>query len=304
MKKMCIYHANCADGFTSAWAMYRRCPDTKFYAATYGEVPPDVSGYHVFMLDFMYPIEDLKIIAEQAASVLILDHHKSAIEAFTDAEGGNEWSIMQFKSGHHTLDTWADNCAATWEKCVSFLKDIDMSGAGLAWQFFHPDESMPALVEFVQDRDLWKFELEDTRAFSAALFSLEYTFDNWDRAASFGEDQLRVFIENGEAIERKHRKDVNELLSVCARVMEIGGYYVPAASLPYTMVSDAAGSMAKENPLTFAACYWDTATGRVFGLRSVKGGLDVSGIAKKYGGGGHKHSAGFTVPRDHPLAQA
>jgi len=32
-------------------------------------------------------------------------------------------------------------------------------------------------------------------------------------------------------------------------------------------------------------------------LRSAKeGGLDVSEIAEKFGGGGHKHAAGFTIP--------
>jgi nanoRNase/pAp phosphatase (c-di-AMP/oligoRNAs hydrolase) len=59
------------------------------------------------------------------------------------------------------------------------------------------------------------------------------------------------------------------------------------------MVSDAAHKLAQGNP--FAACYWDTPNGRVFGLRSDENGLDVSAIAKNYGGGGHVHAAGFTV---------
>jgi nanoRNase/pAp phosphatase (c-di-AMP/oligoRNAs hydrolase) len=46
----------------------------------------------------------------------------------------------------------------------------------------------------------------------------------------------------------------------------------------------------------FAACYWDTPAGRVFSLRSGENGMDVSVIAQKYGGGGHKHASGFRVP--------
>jgi uncharacterized protein len=48
----------------------------------------------------------------------------------------------------------------------------------------------------------------------------------------------------------------------------------------------------------FAACYWDTPAGRVFSLRSAGLGLDVSAIAKRFGGGGHLHAAGFSVPFD------
>jgi nanoRNase/pAp phosphatase (c-di-AMP/oligoRNAs hydrolase) len=31
-------------------------------------------------------------------------------------------------------------------------------------------------------------------------------------------------------------------------------------------------------------------------------GIDVAEVAKQYGGGGHRHAAGFSVPRTHALA--
>lgn len=64
-------------------------------------------------------------------------------------------------------------------------------------------------------------------------------------------------------------------------------------NMPYTMVSDAANKASISYP--FAACYWDTPSGRVFGLRSQTEGLDVSVIAERYGGGGHKHASDFRV---------
>jgi nanoRNase/pAp phosphatase (c-di-AMP/oligoRNAs hydrolase) len=39
-------------------------------------------------------------------------------------------------------------------------------------------------------------------------------------------------------------------------------------------------------------------TSAIFSLRSTEEGLDVSEIAKLYGGGGHKHAAGFKVPHE------
>jgi oligoribonuclease NrnB/cAMP/cGMP phosphodiesterase (DHH superfamily) len=168
----------------------------------------------------------------------------------------------------------------------------------LAWEHFN-GEPVPRIIEHIQDRDLWKFELEGTREIQAALFSYVYDFEVWDRVFSAGTEKLR---QEGEAIERKHFKDIDELLEVCERTMEIGGFIVPVASLPYTLVSDAAHKMADGAP--FAACYWDTQDTRIFGLRSTDQGEDVSAIAKLYGGGGHRNAAGFSVPRDHHLAQA
>lgn len=115
---------------------------------------------------------------------------------------------------------------------------------------------------------------------------------------------LTSLEKEGITIERKHHKDIAELLAVCTRPITIGGHLVRAASLPYTLSSDAGHLLAlKAGGFTFGACYWDTPTHRIFSLRSCPEGMDVSEIAKGYGGGGHKHAAGFKVPRDHQLAQ-
>ena len=41
--------------------------------------------------------------------------------------------------------------------------------------------------------------------------------------------------------------------------------------------------------------YYDLGECRFFGLRSAPDGLDVAEIAEKFGGGGHKHAAGFRI---------
>ena len=84
--------------------------------------------------------------------------------------------------------------------------------------------------------------------------------------------------------------------------MTIAGVRVPVVNVPYTMASDAAGTLAEE--ALFAASYFDRADGmRVFSLRSRSGGADVSIIASEMGkrlgtaGGGHARAAGFQAPR-------
>lgn len=306
-----IYHGNCADGFTAAWAARKRFGEAaEYFAGVYQSPPPDVTGRDVVLVDFSYKRDVLREMAKVARSILILDHHKSAAEDLhAEARTGDEFAtVIRMDDPNWTAPrTWehVQGCAQMdkWEnipKAIIYAYfDMGRSGAGIAWDFFHPGIPRPALVSHVEDRDLWRFALPGTREIQAAVFSHPYSFDVWDALAAADMDTLRT---EGEAIERKHHKDVAELVAVCKRRLPIAGYDVPVASLPYTLTSDAGHLMAQGEP--FAACYWDTDDGRVFSLRSTDEGMDVSAIAKLFGGGGHAQAAGFKVSRDHALAVA
>ncbi len=187
-----------------------------------------------------------------------------------------------------------------WFANVYALFDMERSGAGITWDFFRPSVQRPALVNHVEDRDLLRFELPGAREFQAAVFRYEYTFAHWEYLNTVSPS---VLVVSGAAIERKHHKDVFELVKVCKRRMTIAGRDVPVASLPYKLTSDAGLLMAEGEP--FAACYWDTPEGHVFSLRStIESGTDVSTIAAQYGGGGHAQASSFKVQRDLELAMA
>ena len=283
MRPLVIYHGNCADGFSAAWCFWRKYGEACDYVAgVYQQEPPDVAGRDVYLVDFSYKRAVVEQMLKQANSVTLIDHHKTAIEDLQPL-------FMQ--------DSWTGE-----PKQLAHFTDLDRSGATLAWDYLFPGEDRPLLLGHVEDRDLWRFKLAGTREIQALVFSYEYSFDLWDKLMSADQVELLKMTAAGAAIERKHHKDVAELVKVCQRRMVIGGQDVPVASLPYTLVSDAAHLMAQGEP--FAACYWDTAEGRIFGLRSTEAGLDVSEIAKEYGGGGHAKAAGFKVPRTHTLAQA
>lgn len=275
MKPLCIYHGNCADGFGAAW-VFKRYADREFdfHAGVYQNDPPDVTGRDVYLVDFSYKRPVVERMREQATRLVLIDHHKTAID---------------------------DLAPLIEAKQIESLVSLEHSGAMLAWHWFngHHYDEMPRLLRHIEDRDLWRFALHRTREIQACVFSHPYDFDVWDELMQMDPQKL---AEEGAAIERKHHKDIAELVKVCQRRIRIGGYDVWAASLPYTLTSDAGHLMAKGEP--FAVCYWDTADGRVFSLRSQDDGLDVSEIAKQYGGGGHAHAAGFRVPRTDPLAQS
>jgi uncharacterized protein len=283
MKPLVIYHGNCADGFSAAWCFWRKYgTGAEYVAGVYQQDPPDVAGRDVYLVDFSYKRPVIEAMLSKARSVTLIDHHKTAIEDLRPL----------FRQ-----DSWTGD-----PQPLNFFVDLERSGATLAWDYLFPNEPRPLLLGHIEDRDLWRFKLPGTREIQANVFSYEYTFENWDRLMSADQAELMTLTAAGAAIERKHHKDIAELVKVCKRRMVIGGHDVPVASLPYTLVSDAAHLMAQGEP--FAACYWDTEEGRNFGLRATDTGADVSAIALQYGGGGHAKAAGFKVPRDHPLARA
>lgn len=274
MIPLVIYHGNCADGFGAAWVFSHHFGSDAcdFHPGIYQDAPPDVSGRDVFLVDFSYKRAVVEQIVERARHVMLIDHHKTALD---------------------DLKPLMDS------RAISHHCSLDHSGAVLAWQYtrFGPP---PRMLLHIEDRDLWRFALPFTREIQACIFSHPYDFALWDRLMLATDRDIENFIREGTAIERKHHKDIAELVGVCTRRMVIGGHDIPVANMPYTLTSDAGHLLAQQEP--FAACYWDTPEGRVFSLRSRDDGLDVSEIAKAYGGGGHRNAAGFRVPYGHPLA--
>jgi oligoribonuclease NrnB/cAMP/cGMP phosphodiesterase (DHH superfamily) len=271
-KPLVIYHANCADGFGAAYAIWLKHPDWEFHPGKYDTLPPDVTDRSVWLVDFSYKRPVIEEMLKKATRISIIDHHKSAIEDLRDLDNPLSKFWMNY--------------------------DVNHSGAMLTWNWFHT-EPPPQLLRHIEDRDLWKFELEGTREICAALFSYPYDFKIWHELMH---QSIPILATEGMAIERMAKKNLENMIEETKRMLYIDLYLVPVANVPGYMASDAGNIMSKGHP--FAATYYDTSTGRKFSLRSQKGSVDVSAVARRYGGGGHENAAGFTVGRDDALGEA
>lgn len=282
---ICIYHGNCVDGFGAAWVVRKALgPDVEFHSAHYGEPAPDVTGKNVIIVDFSYKYDALVALADKAESVLVIDHHKTAMADLVDVPPAELHYEAHQKNSTGKLHA---------------LFDMNQSGASLAWDFFFPRHQRPDLINHIADRDLWQFKLPDTREIMANLFSYPQDFATWDHLFAVDINAMR---QDGVAINRQHQKTVADLVRTTKRRMLIGGHDVPVANLPFMFASDA-GHLMAEGEL-FAGSYFDTPEGRTFSLRSSDDGMDVSEIAKQYGGGGHRNASGFRVAFDHALANS
>lgn len=255
-----IYHANCFDGFTAAWAAKRFLPeDTQFYPATHGDTPPPVTKNDtVYILDFSFPRETLIELNEKAGKLILLDHHKSA----------------QAHSGDLPF-------------CIF---DMERSGCRMAWDFFSEGALPPKWLLYVEDRDLWRMAYDDTPYFHAYLASQEMTFENWDR---INEADLLDMVSEGVGIKRFIDNWIKRA-SKQARQVELLGYKAMAVNVPYQNASELANYLLETNPeYQFSVGYFRRADRKwQYSLRS-RSDFDVSEIAQHFGGGGHKRAAGF-----------
>lgn len=265
---ICIYHGNCPDGFGSAWAIWNVYGSSfEYIPFLYGkqfdldELCKKISDCDLFLTDFSFKKNVMLKLKECANSITLIDHHITAIEDLSD------------------LDI---------EKSL----DINKSGSVLTWEFFHKNEKVPLFLKYIQDRDLWKFELPNSKEITTALLSYEYDFHVWDKLYNKPIDTL---ILEGGALYRKHMKDVNELIKTTKTRVDLLEYNIPIANAPYCYASDICNIMAQGEP--FAISYYIRNDGKInFSLRSNnETGVDVSEIAKQFGGGGHKHASGFEV---------
>ncbi|WP_200250881.1 hypothetical protein [Lamprobacter modestohalophilus] len=266
---LCIYHADCLDGFSAAWVVDTAHAQSglELYPGVHQQPPPDVHGREVILVDFSYKRDVLLAMADLANHILILDHHRSAQADLVDLPEN-----------------------------VTTVFDMDRCGAMIAWSHYFPDRHPPRLLEHIQDRDLWRFELPGTREITATLASYPFSLIEWGRLMREDAEALR---EEGIPILRQHDKDVQELVETLAYRSQIAGHEVPVINVPSKYSSDVGAALCSGEP--FAACYCDTPEGRRFSLRSDSQGLDVSRIAAGFGGGGHPHAAGFLVEQRTPL---
>lgn len=274
---ICIYHANCTDGFGSAYAVWLALGDqAEYFAASYGQEEPDVTGMDVIMVDFSYKRTILKKMLKVCRSMIILDHHKTAQDDLA--------FLPQLEK---------DVNESTNTKKFAALFDMDRSGAIIAWQYFHPTKLPPQLLLHIQDRDLWRFDLALTKEISATLFTLPMDFKVWH---GLMETDLLELANEGKVIMRSTTKQINDFIIVASKHINLGGHYVPCLNAPFMWASEAGHIMAEEKP--FSVTYFDHSKGRKYSLRSTDEGLDVSTIAKDYGGGGHRNAAGFELTLD------
>lgn len=163
--------------------------------------------------------------------------------------------------------------------------DQAKSGAVLAWEWAHGTPA-PWLLRYIQDKDLWTWALPGSREINAALASYPFEFQLWDGLSQAGLEQ------EGRAILRYEHELVGKL-AAHAVMVDFQGETVPSVQSA-VLTSQIGERLSPHYP--FCIIWHDRDGRRYFSMRSRADGTDVGAIAASFGGGGHTHAAGFSVP--------
>jgi oligoribonuclease NrnB/cAMP/cGMP phosphodiesterase (DHH superfamily) len=270
-RPLIIFHDSCMDGIASAWVAWRRYFDRADYVPMrYGQKPPCCQDRVVFVLDFCFSPEETIRIADEATRVLVFDHHKTAIDRFSD------WRPRPDVELHF---------------------DLKHSGAQLTAKHFSAASRL-WIVDYVEDRDLWKHALPHTHEVNALLGASCLGLEPIEAFKIL--DQLRGLsmkqaVAQGTGALLQLRCYARQVAAEARKTTFAGHPGIPVVNLPKPMASEVLHELTQEAP--FAVGWRQEGPNIVFSLRSAgKPAFDVAKLAERYGGGGHPSAAGFTLP--------
>jgi hypothetical protein len=280
VKRNLVFHAGCPDGFGAAWAAWCVWGDDGRYIPRGHEDPFDPIRFEdalVVFADISVENESLRELAEVAAQVVILDHHLSA-------------------RNHFLSDPGVANAMAERGHVVHF--DLDHSGAVLSWNHFHPGEPPPALLLYVEDQDLWRWKLPRSEETNAAIDSYPREFGVWSQLA---ERPIEGLAEEGAPIVRANRVAVERALKR-AHPICMGDERIEAVNSLHQRAAIGHGLAERKRFRKAWGLVYRVSGARVDCSIYSMGDLDVSAVARRFGGGGHRNASGFSVSLEDWLA--
>ena len=276
-RALVIYHKDCTDGACAAWAAAHHLgraglPEPVLLAAHPGITPEGAFAEEwaiVFVVDVCIPRADVERLG-----AWVLDHHKT-----------NEPLLAGYERARF---------------------DMSRSGAGLAWDevqailwglgYGVTQAARPWFVDYVEDRDLWRWALPDSRAINAALCMLKREPEAFLDAWEIGADR-EDFREEGATILRVQSEAINRAADSAIIVTELGQQFALVASPVFQ--SEIGNELCARHGCPAIVWYsraQDGAAVAQVSLRSTDAMADVSEIAAVWGGGGHRNAAGAVVP--------
>jgi len=269
-----IFHHNDLDGRCAAAVVGKFLKtDPEFVETDYGHPFPmeRATGRDVWLVDFSLKSAQFLDLLGRAARVWWIDHHKTAVEAVAD-----------LAEERRVSGVWA--------------RDGEKSAALLAWEYLFEDPA-PWAVEMVSDYDTWKHGDPQTVLFVAGMKAFEDSPGHPDSPWPFllgagGEQKAIEIIIDGGAIRTAETRVSAALLRAYGFEAELQGLRLLCLVRP-GIKSYAFESAPPGRYDAFCAIAFDgfDYTVSLYGCRPD---VDVSAVARSFGGGGHKGAAGFT----------
>jgi len=285
-----VYHTCCPDGVCGLWCAYKYKGNSEFEKIKMcaGKDPVfETYDKNIIFIDVCPSINFIKDNAELAKSIIIIDHHKSGLDMITK----NKELLKEYTN-------------------VTFIFDMKRSGCQLAWDYFFPDIERSWIVDYVGDRDLWNWKLENAREICSAIDYLcvldENDLTKIDKLDKYTIIDIENLISTGKIINTYQNNIVQkEVKHSIQGIIYVGNikYNINIGNISVlSLVSDLGNALTKKllfngNVPDFSVIWnynllYDTWS---ISLRGHENSPDLSEIAGFYGGGGHAKAAGFKI---------
>lgn len=272
-----IYHNPCNDGFGSRYCAekYFRTnfpnKQVEYVPMSIGIPPPDnLEGKNVLICDYSYRKDILLELLKKVKNLLIIDHHKSAEKDLKDIDDKHK------------------------------IFDMKHSGAMLTYYYFFPNQPVPLLIQYIEDRDIWTKKLPNNDHFSSWFHTLDFDYDIYDK---YGSDDalLKTMIDTyGKSYSELNDYYVKQACTyVVPKFQRIKDKYYFVGYVNTTVLKSDIGNKIFDTfkHLDFSAVYSinESSDSTSFSLRSTDVHMDVSEVAFSLGGGGHRNASGVNV---------
>jgi len=236
----------------------------------------------LYIVDFSLPLELIDTIRTNHPDlmIIILDHHKTAFEMYAPG-----------------MEVEKESVFTKLEKKLAIHLDNNKSGAGLCWEYCNGKRAeKPELVKYVQDWDLWRFKYGDkTKYVHHFILNSNRTINTMAWLATTLEDPILAesVFDKGKEFYEEHMKKVTSYVEAAEPII-ILGVRALAVACDGKFASEVGNELAKKSG-TFGATYSLEKGHRIkWSFRGVPG-FDVSRLAKRLGGGGHRGAAGVEL---------
>ena len=267
-KKIIVFYHDDLDGFTGAWAAWKKLKDK----AEYIKLGYDTKNYdfifqlkdkEIYMIDYSLKAQEMINLASKN-KVILIDHH------FSSKEKANLLPGSVFDDKH--------------------------SAAFLSWKYFHNGKKTPLIVLYVEDYDIWKFKLPRSKELTAVLNLCNFNFKVWDKAAKMFQDKnkRKELIKRGQAIIDYQKSLIGDMADKGQEVFFEG---CDAVAVNSPILSSEIGNhiYTKTGKIGIVWSYKGKKAPKIHVSLRGDGKINLSELANKFGGGGHKAAAGFAI---------
>lgn len=248
------------------------------------------------VVDFCFPAQQIKWLVDVFKQVIILDHHKTA-----EADLSANFSAIET---HPTLGTKyelkGEDPSVAYDDPSYAWFNMQRSGAVLAWSWV-TDQPVPMSHMYVEDRDLWTFNYDNTKAFCAGVRgSGKLSFET---ITSTMHDGCEKLIELGKILNTYNSGLIDQALRTSSTPVTVkhGDYVYDGVLIDLSiksLISETCDKAMSKGNLDFAIAYSYSTYGNFGCSARSREHVDISQLAVSHGGGGHKNAAGFHVPPD------